>query len=100
MCDRSRQAGPQGPGSGTQRFDYVHWDERLGELSLDFYALPEDLEKAKKQFAQARGMIEAFQHYLGEYPFKKDGYKLIQAPSSVGLLPRSLTRCEVPRAFK
>ena len=62
--------------------NYVHFDDRLGDLSLDFYALPEDLDKAKKQFAQARGMLEAFQHYFGEYPFKKDGYKLIQAPYS------------------
>jgi aminopeptidase N len=49
---------------------------------MDFYALPEDLEKAKKQFAQAKGMIEAYQHYFGEYPFKRDGYKLIEAPYS------------------
>jgi aminopeptidase N len=62
--------------------NYVHFDDRLGDLSLDFYALPEDLEKAKKQFAQAVGMLKAFQHYFGEYPFKKDGYKLIQAPYS------------------
>jgi len=61
---------------------YEHWSDRLGDLPLDFYALPEDLEKAKRQFAQARGMLEAFQHYFGEYPFKKDGYKLIQAPYS------------------
>ena len=61
---------------------YEHWSDRVGDLSLDFYALPEDLERAKKQFAQAKGMIEAFQHYFGEYPFKKDGYKLIQAPYS------------------
>jgi len=61
---------------------YEHFSDKLGDLTLDFYALPEDLEKAKKQFAQARGMIEAFQHYFGEYPFKKDGYKLIQAPYS------------------
>jgi aminopeptidase N len=59
---------------------FVHFDDHLGDLSLDFYALPEDLEKAKKQFSQARGMIEAYQHYFGEYPFKKDGYKLIEAP--------------------
>jgi aminopeptidase N len=59
---------------------YEHWSERLGDLPLDFYALPEDLDKAKKQFAQARGMLEAYQHYFGEYPFKKDGYKLIEAP--------------------
>ena len=62
--------------------NYQHFSDRLGNIPLDFYALPEDLEKAKKQFAQARGMLEAFQHYFGEYPFKKDGYKLIQAPYS------------------
>jgi len=60
--------------------NFVHWGDRLGDLSLDFYALPEDLDKAKKQFSQAQGMLEAFQHYFGPYPFKKDGYKLIQAP--------------------
>jgi len=62
--------------------NYVHFDDRLGNLSLDFYALPEDLDKAKKQFSQAKGMLEAYQHYFGEYPFKKDGYKLIEAPYS------------------
>ncbi|MDQ2855255.1 MAG: M1 family metallopeptidase [Acidobacteriota bacterium] len=59
---------------------YEHFSDRLGDLPLDFYALPEDLEKAKKQFAQAKGMLQAFQHYFGEYPFEKDGYKLIQTP--------------------
>jgi len=61
---------------------YEHWSDRLGDLPLDFYALPENLDKAKKQFAQAKGMLEAFQHYFGEYPFKKDGYKLIEVPYS------------------
>ena len=60
--------------------DYEHFSDKLGDLPLDFYALPEDLEKAKSQFAQAKGMLEAYQHYFGEYPFKKDGYKLIEAP--------------------
>jgi len=60
--------------------NYVHFGDKLGDLPLDFYVLPEDLEKAKIQFAQAKGMLEAFQHYFGEYPFAKDGYKLIQAP--------------------
>jgi aminopeptidase N len=62
--------------------NYVHFSDQLGNLPLDFYALPEDLDKAKTQFAQARGMLEAFQHYFGPYPFAKDGYKLIQAPYS------------------
>ena len=61
---------------------YEHFSDKLGDLPLDFYALPEDLDKAKTQFAQARGMLEAYEHYFGEYPFKKDGYKLIEAPYS------------------
>ena len=62
--------------------NYEHFSDQLGDLPLDFYALPEDLDKAKKQFAQAKGMLEAYQHYFGEYPFKKDGYKLIEVPYS------------------
>jgi aminopeptidase N len=62
--------------------NYVHFSDRLGDLPLDFYVLPEDLEKAKTQFAQAKGMIEAYQHYFGPYPFAEDGYKLIEAPYS------------------
>jgi len=62
--------------------NYQHFADKLGNLPLDFYALPEDLDKAKMQFAQAKGMLEAYQHYFGEYPFIKDGYKLIEAPYS------------------
>lgn len=62
--------------------DYVHFSDQLGSLPLDFYALPEDLDKARAQFAQAKGMIEAYQHYFGAYPFAEDGYKLIEAPYS------------------
>ena len=62
--------------------NYQHFSDKLGDLDLDFYALPEDLDKAKKQFSQAKGMLEAFQHYFGEYPFKKDGYKLVEVPYS------------------
>ncbi len=61
---------------------YEHFADRLGDLTLDFYALPENLDKAKTQFAQAKPMIEAYQKYFGEYPFAKDGYKLIEAPYS------------------
>jgi aminopeptidase N len=60
--------------------NYVHFSDKFGDLPLDFYVLPEDLDKAREQFTQAKGMIEAYTHYFGEYPFAKDGYKLIQAP--------------------
>lgn len=61
---------------------YVHFGEQMGDLTLDYYVLPGSLEKAKKQFAQSKGMIEAFEKYFGEYPFKKDGFKLIEVPYS------------------
>jgi Tfp pilus assembly protein PilF len=59
---------------------YEHFADTLGDLTLDFYAMPQDLAKAKTQFAQAKGMIQAYQHYFGDYPFAKDGYKLVQVP--------------------
>ena len=62
--------------------NYVHFGETMGDLTLDYYVLPGNLEKAKKQFAQVKPMMEAFQKYFGEYPFKKDGYKLIEVPYS------------------
>jgi aminopeptidase N len=61
---------------------YAHWSDRLKDLTLDFYCLPENLEKARRQFAQAKSMLQCYQKYFGEYPFKKDGYKLIEVPYS------------------
>ncbi len=61
---------------------YVHFSDRLGGVPMDFYVLPASLEKAKKQFAQAKPMLEAFLKYFGDYPFEKDGYKLIEVPYS------------------
>ncbi len=61
---------------------YEQFTSRYRGMTLNFYALPEDLGKAKAQFAQAQGMLEAFSHYFGAYPFKKDGYKLVQVPYS------------------
>lgn len=66
--------------------EYRHWDglhvnKATGEqTTLDYYALPEDLAKAKVQFAQVPGMLDAYEHYFGEYPFDRDGYKLIEVP--------------------
>jgi aminopeptidase N len=61
---------------------YEHFTDTYGDMVLNYWALPEDLDKARETFAQAKGMLEAFVHYFGEYPFKKDGYKLIQVPYS------------------
>jgi aminopeptidase N len=60
--------------------NYQHFSDKLGDLTLDYYALPGDLDKARQQFSQVKEMLEAYQHYFGPYPFPKDGYKLIEVP--------------------
>jgi len=60
--------------------NYQHFSGKHGETTLDYYAPPEDLERAKAQFAQVPEMLDAYEHYFGEYPFDKDGYKLIEVP--------------------
>ncbi len=62
--------------------NYVHFGEKLDNLTLDYYVLEHDLAKAKKQFKQAKPMMKTYQKYFGEYPFIDDGYKLIQVPYS------------------
>ena len=49
-------------------------------LTLDYYVLPQELEKANHQFGQVKPMMEFFYEYFGPYPFQQDGYKLIQSP--------------------
>ncbi len=62
--------------------EYAHFSEVHGDLTMDYFVLPGNLEKAKVQFAQAKPMIEAFEKYIGKYPFPKDGFKLIEVPYS------------------
>ena len=59
---------------------YAQFSDRLGDLPLDFFVLPENLERARAHFAQTKPMIEIFESYFGEYPFVRDGFKLIEVP--------------------
>jgi aminopeptidase N len=58
---------------------YLHFGDKYGDLTLDYFVFPEDLEKAQHQFVQVKDMLNAFTHYFGDYPFPKDGYKLVEA---------------------
>ncbi|MGC8654723.1 MAG: M1 family metallopeptidase [Candidatus Kryptoniota bacterium] len=49
------------------------------KLTLDYYVLPENLQKAKKQFREVKTMLSCFEKYFGKYPFYRDGYKLIES---------------------
>lgn len=65
--------------------DYAHFsDEYTGEkgkLTLDYYVLKENLDKARKHFSKnVKPMLHCFEYWFGPYPFYRDGYKLVEAP--------------------
>ncbi|WP_346883909.1 M1 family metallopeptidase [uncultured Algibacter sp.] len=64
--------------------DYANFSEvydgQAGNLDLDYYVLKDNLEKAKVHFKQAHKMMEAFEHWFGQYPFYADSFKLVEVP--------------------
>ena len=64
--------------------NYAHFSEIYegedGPLTLDYYVLKHNLEKAKEHFVDASRMMQAFEYWFGPYPFYKDGYKLVEVP--------------------
>ena len=65
--------------------DYQHFSDSYpgeqGPLTLDYWVLPENLAKAKTQFAaNVKPMLKSMEHWFGPYPFYPDGYKLVDAP--------------------
>ncbi|WP_027138712.1 M1 family metallopeptidase [Gaetbulibacter saemankumensis] len=64
--------------------DYAHFSEVYngegGNLDMDYYVLKDNLEKAKVHFKDATRTMEALEHWFGQYPFYKDGYKLVEVP--------------------
>ncbi|MFH4967336.1 M1 family metallopeptidase [Gaetbulibacter sp. M240] len=56
------------------------YDGISGNLTMDYYVLPYNLEKAKEQFKDAPKMMKAFEYWFGPYPFYGDGFKLVEAP--------------------
>lgn len=63
---------------------FAHFGELFngeeGPFTLDYYVMPENLEKAKTQFQQVAPMMKCYEKYFGHYAFPKDGYKLIESP--------------------
>ena len=52
-----------------------------GPLTLDYWVLPQNLAKAKTQFAaNVKPMLKSMEYWFGPYPFYKDGYKLVETP--------------------
>lgn len=64
--------------------NYTYWNDvykgEKGNLPLSFYVLKENLKVAQTHFLEVYRMLEAFEDWLGPYPFYEDGYKLVQVP--------------------
>ena len=51
-----------------------------GPLTMDYWVLDYNVEKATRQFTDAPRMMKAFEYWFGPYPFYADGYKLVESP--------------------
>ncbi len=60
--------------------NYVHFSDTYRDFPIDYYVQPYHLEAAKKHFKQVVPMLECYEKHFGDYPFPKDGYKLIEVP--------------------
>ncbi len=61
--------------------NYVNFSDKYkglgGDLDLNYWVLPHQLEVAKKQFQEVPRMLKAFEYWFGKYPWYEDGYKLV-----------------------
>lgn len=49
-------------------------------FTLDYYVLPEHLEKTKLIFQQTPNILKYFESIYGPYPWPREGYKLVGSP--------------------
>ncbi|HEX2203612.1 MAG TPA: M1 family metallopeptidase [Longimicrobium sp.] len=63
---------------------YAHFSDVYegegGRLTLDFWPLAENLERARVQFAQTKPMLQCFERWFGPFPWYEDGFKLVETP--------------------
>jgi hypothetical protein len=61
---------------------YAHFTDRFmsdDTLTIDYYVMPYNLERAKKMFKQVEPMLKIFEKNFGKYPFKRDGFTLMES---------------------
>jgi len=63
--------------------NYVNFTDTLqttmGPILLNHYVFPYNLEKAKEYFKQALDVVEVYNKYFGDYPFRNDDFKLVES---------------------
>ena len=62
---------------------YVNFSEEYagekGKLTMNYWVLDYNLDKARKQFVQAPMTLKAFEYWFGPYPWYEDGFQLVES---------------------
>ena len=63
---------------------YAHFSDTYqgerGRLTLDYWPLAVNLERARVQFQQVKPMLQCFESWFGPFPWYEDGFKLVETP--------------------
>lgn len=64
--------------------NYVNFKDTIitngGELVLDYFVLPYNLDRAMSHFKQARDVVRIYSELFGPYPWIDEGFKLVESP--------------------
>ncbi|MET6996967.1 M1 family aminopeptidase [Chitinophaga defluvii] len=63
-------------GKHTHYRDYYITDDTL---TIDYYMMPYNLERARNMFQQVKPMLQCFEKSFGKYPFPRDGFTLVES---------------------
>ena len=63
-------------------YSHLHdvYISNVDTLSLDYYVLKGNEQKATNQFEQVKPMLAVYENLFGPYPFWNDGYALVETP--------------------
>ncbi len=63
--------------------DYTHFSDvyigHADSLTLDYYCMPYNRDKAKQIFSHIKPMLTLYEKSFGQYPFKRDGFTLLES---------------------
>lgn len=64
--------------------DYTHFSEEyfngMDTLPINYYTMTYNKEKGMEFFMQVKPMLNLFERSFGPYPFKNDGFALVESP--------------------
>ena len=66
---------------------YAHFEDKYvngtDTLGLDYFVMPYNLKTAKKKTEMVKPMLRTYEKFFGEYPFPRDGFKLVETPHAM-----------------